>query len=336
MRLIRTSSTLGLASMILLACGDGTRSPATSPIDGALPAWSLTNATTGEEIELSRPKVDVTNWTDETVTVPAHLVTPEAARNIGPGSAIIITIPDEGRFGCTANFVWSQGKKLYLGAAGHCFLPADKKATHGAGADYDASGVTVQVCVENCEGNFRTALLVGKLVNLGEVAYARQTNAAGDEDVGNDFGVVEIPPEAVALVRPQMPVWGGPRGVQELEAGDFGCHYGNGLLVGETFVTKARVGVGGGGDKDFWMGDFAGAFGDSGSGLVGCESDLVGFHGTGAVGILTHLGLAICPCDVNFKHLRLKAEHGVIFGTTVRRAIAMAAEAGLKLSIVES
>jgi hypothetical protein len=84
--------------------------------------------------------------------------------------------------------------------AGHCFLPADGKATHGPGADYDAWGVTVQVCVENCEGNFRTDLLVGTLVNLGKVAYARQTNATGDEDVGNDFGVVEIPPEAVALV----------------------------------------------------------------------------------------------------------------------------------------
>jgi hypothetical protein len=178
--------------------------------------------------------------------------------------------------------------------------------------------------------------LVGKLVTLGHVAYARQTNATGDEDVGNDFGVVAIPAEAASLVRPQMPVWGGPRGIAELEPGSFGCHYGNGLVFGETFPTKARVGVGGGGDKDFWMGDFAGSFGDSGSGLVACESDVGGFHGLGAVGVLTHLGVAACPCDVKFKQLRVKAEHGIIFGTTVRRAKAMAAEAGLKLTIVES
>jgi hypothetical protein len=336
MRVTPKLAAVGLSLTLLTACADAP--PAPTGADAAPPTatWSLTDASTGAEIEIRRPRVDVTNWTDETTTVPAHLVTPEAPRNIGPGSPIIITIPDEGRFGCTANFVWAQGTTLYLGAAGHCFLPADKKATHGPGADYDASGVTVQVCVENCEGNFRTALLVGKLVTLGHVAYARQTNATGDEDVGNDFGVVEIPPEAASLVRPQMPVWGGPRGIAELEPGSFGCHYGNGVVFGETFLTKARVGVGGGGDKDFWMGDFAGSFGDSGSGLVACESDVGGFHGLGAVGVLTHLGVAACPCSVNFKHLRVKAEHGIIFGTTVRRAKAMATEAGLKLSIVES
>jgi hypothetical protein len=335
MRAILRWPALGLSLTVLASCTEGP--PAPTGTDAAAPpaSWSLTDATTGAEIELRRPRVDVTNWTDETETVPVHLVTPEAARNIGPGSAIIITIPDEGRFGCTANFVWAQGTKRFLGAAGHCFLPADRKATHGPSADYDASGVTVQVCVENCEGNFRTALLVGKLVTLGRVAYARQTNATGDEDVGNDFGVVEIPQEAASLIRPEMPVWGGPEGIDRLETGDFGCHYGHGLVVGETFPTKARVGVGGGGDKDFWMGDFAGAFGDSGSGLVWCQSDLVGFHGRGAVGVLTHLGATVCPCDVNFKHLRVKAEHGVIFGTTVRRAKEMAAEAGLSLSIVE-
>ncbi|MDQ3949199.1 MAG: hypothetical protein M3282_02540 [Gemmatimonadota bacterium] len=335
MRVIPKLPTLSLALTVLAGCADGP--PAPTGADAAPPeaTLSLTDATTGTEIELRRPKVDVTDWTDESTTVPVHLVTPEAARNIGPGSAIIITIPDEGRFGCTANFVWRQGSKLYLGAAGHCFLPGDKKATHGAGADYDASGVTVQVCVENCEGNFRTALLVGKLVTLGKVAYARQTDPTGTEDVGNDFGVVEIPREAASLVRPEMPVWGGPRGVDVLEAGEFGCHYGNGLVFGETFLTKARVGVGGGSDEDFWMGDFAGSFGDSGSALNGCESDGLGFHGTGAVGVLTHLGLAVCPCDVNFKHLWVKAEHGVFFGTTVRRAKEMATEAGLNLSIVE-
>lgn len=336
MRSIFRFSTLSVSLAVLIACTDAPSAPSGAIAAPTTSSWTLTNAVTGAEIELRRPKIDVTGWTDETTAVPPNIFTPESARNIGPGSAIIITIPGEGRFGCTANFVWQQGATLYLGAAGHCFVPADRKATHGVGADYDASGVTVQVCVENCEGNFRTALLVGKLVTLGKVAYARQTDPTGEEDVGNDFGVVEIPAEAAHLVRPAMPVWGGPRGVTNLETGDFGCHYGNGLLVGETFLTKARVGIGGGSDSDFWMGDFAGAFGDSGSGLVGCESAGLSFQGTGAVGVLTHLGLSVCPCDVKYKHLKLKAEHGVIFGTTVRRAIEMAEEAGLKLSIVEA
>jgi hypothetical protein len=334
MRVALRLPTYCVICVLTVACADGP--PAPIAASGAPAArWSLTDATTGSEIELRRPRVDVTGWSDETTTVPAGLLVPEAARNIGPGSALIITIPDEGRFGCTANFVWSQGAKQYLGAAGHCFLPAAKKATHGPGADYNASGVIVQVCVENCGANFRSMTLVGKLVTLGKVAYARQTDPTGTEDVGNDFGVVEIPKEAAHLVSAAMPVWGGPRGVHELNTGDLACHYGHGLLVGETFLTKARTGIGGGGDEDFWMGDFAGAFGDSGSAMNACANNGLTIQGAGAVGVLTHLGVAVCPCDVSFKHLRVKAQHGVIFGTTVRRAVEMAAEAGLNLSIVE-
>jgi hypothetical protein len=314
---LRTAVTAALVLSLVLA----------GPSTGSLTA-------TASDIEVAPAVIDLTAEENQAVTIPAELLTPEAARNIGPGSGLIITIPDEGRFGCSANFIWSGGGKKYIGAAGHCFLPADKKATHGAGADYDASGVVVQVCVEGCEGNFRTMLLVGKLVTLGKVAYARQTDPTGEEDVGNDFGVVEIPSAFADLIRPSLPVWGGPKGVATLEPGAYGCHYGNGLVVGETFVTKARVGVGGGGDKDFWMGDFAGAFGDSGSGMVTCSQNGATFVGQGAVGALTHLGLSVCPCDVKYKHLRIKAQHGVIFGTTTRRAIEMAREAGLSLSLV--
>jgi len=304
----------GFGLALLAGCGDAPPGPALSE-----PALSLAGDT-----EVQRLRVEVTTWEDQTTTIPLALVTPAVAENIGPGSAIVITIPDEGRFGCTANFVWAAGGRRYLGAAGHCFLPADRAATHGPGADYDASGVVVQVCVENCEGNFRTNLLVGTWVTLGKVAYARQTLEG--EDVGNDFGVVQIPKEFQDLIRLELPVWGGPTGVQTLELGDYACHYGHGLIVGEVFVTKARLGVGGGSDNDAWLGDFAGAFGDSGSGLVGCVNDGLGsFSGTGAIGVLTHLGVGIDEST---------GEHGVIFGTTVRRAIEMAREAGLKLSLV--
>jgi hypothetical protein len=286
------------------------------------------------DVEVVRTEIDLTSEVDQSLTIPPEVLTPEAARNIGPGSALVITIPDEGRFGCTANFVWRARGKTYLGSAGHCFLPGDRKSTHGEGADYDASGVEVRVCVEGCEGNFRTMLLVGKFVTLGKVAYARQTDPTGEEDVGNDFGVVEIPSAVADLIRPSLPVFGGPDGADTLKPGEFGCHYGHGLVVGETFLTKGRVGVGGGGDKQFWMGDFAGAFGDSGSGLVQCAPDGATFKGEGAVGVLTHLGLAVCPCKVNFRKLTIEAQHGVIFGTTVARSVALAREAGLSLSLV--
>ena len=72
------------------------------------------------------------------------------------------------------------------------------------------------------------------------------------------------------------------------------------------------------------MGDFAAAFGDSGSGLVGCAPSLLGLKGTDAIGILTHIGVSADEGS---------GEHGITFGTTVRRAIEMAREASLQLAI---
>ena len=320
MRHIAKTVLPGLVVILWASC-DGAQSDPTAVLPGG-PGRQASLVPAGTELQ--RLRVDVTSWTDLTTTIPVELVTPEAAGNIEPGSAIIITIPDEGRFGCTANFVWASQGRRYLGAAGHCFIPADKAATHGPGADYDASGVVVEVCITGCEGNFRTNQLTGTWVTLGGVAYARQTFQG--EDVGNDFGVVEIPREFRDFIRLDMPVWGGPTGVQTLNLGDYGCHYGHGLVVGEVFVTKARVGVGGGSDEDAWMGDFAGAFGDSGSGMVGCVNDGVGsFQGTGAIGVLTHLGVGIDESS---------GEHGTIFGTTVARAIEMGGEARLRLALV--
>jgi hypothetical protein len=317
-RLIAKTIPLSLALAALAGCDNPATEP--TPLDGPRPQASLVPA----GMELERPRVDVTAWQDLSTTIPLELFTPQAAGDIGPGSAIIMDIPDEGRFGCTANFVWASRGKRYLGAAGHCFLPADRAATHGPGADYDASGVVVQVCVEGCEGNFRTNQVTGTWVTLGKVAYARQTLAG--EDVGNDFGVVEVPREFRDYIRTAMPVWGGPTGVQTLSLGDYACHYGHGLGVGEVFLTKARIGVGGGSDADAWMGDFAGAFGDSGSGLVGCVNDGLGsFQGTGAIGVLTHLGVGLDEST---------GEHGTNFGTTVARAIEMGRDGGLRLSLV--
>lgn len=320
---------LVLALAVLSGCAERASDPTAADTS---PSFMLVDAS-GQEVELKRGVVNVTDWVDESINVPPDVFLPAGPVGIGPGSPILITIPGEGRFGCSANFIWADGAQLYLGAAGHCFIPAASKSTHGEGADYDASGVRVQVCVEGCEGNFRTSLLVGKFVNLGKVAYARQTDPTATADVGNDFGVVEIPAAAAHLVRPAMPIWGGPKGVTQMEFGKPACHYGNGVGVGEVFLTKARVGVGGGSDANEWYGDFAGAFGDSGSGIVGCVAHDLTFAGEGAIGVLTHLGVAIG--DVKYKTKNLKVEHGFVLGTTVRRAIEMAREAGLSLTLIE-
>jgi hypothetical protein len=293
-------------------------------------AFSMTAAaSTATPAQLSaarvvRPRINLTSMIRKTRVIPLDLMTPQMAQNIGPGSHLIIDIPNAGTFGCTANFVWASGTTRYLGAAGHCFIPETATATHGPAADYNAAGVRVNVCVSNCSFGGQTGfVLQGDLVTLGAVAYARQT--AADGDVGNDFGIVTIPPSFASLVRPSMPVFGGPQTIEAVQQLQPLCHYGNGVLVGEAFPTMARVGVGGGSTATYWVGELLSAPGDSGSAVVTCDTDGTSFHGRGAAGVLTHLGVEDSPPT---------SRHGFVFGTTIARAIEMAREARIALSLV--
>lgn len=324
MKLAMHTATTGAALVLVAACADSplTTEVAPGPSKAAVTGSSILDAYPG--IQLERPRIDLSDLAPPSLVLTEEdLVTPEAAKDIGPGSALLITIPGEGRFGCSANFVWTSGPRRYLGAAGHCFLPGDRTSTHGPGADYDASGVTVQVCIANCEKGFRSGIVAeGTWLTLGKVRYARQ-NAADGEAVGYDFGVAEIPRKIEGVVRTSLPVWGGPTGTHRLALGDWGCHYGNGIVTGELYPTKARVGVGGASDDVAWAGDFVAAFGDSGSGMVMCTPSGTTFVGQGAVGILTHLGVWVDATG----------EHGVVLGTNIEQAIRMATEARLSLTL---
>lgn len=292
--------------------------PATQPAVSAATPLFAAHQPSGERL-----KLNLTHAIKRVRHIPQALVTPAMASNIGPGSHLIIEIPNEGTFGCTANFIWQDAATRYLGAAGHCFIPEGTTATHGPGADYDASGVVVSVCVSNCSfGGEMGFIVTGDLVTLGAVAYSRQTGADGD--VGNDFGVVTIPAGLASLVRTSMPVFGGPTAVENVTLGRMLCHYGNGVVVGETWPTMGRVGIGGGSTPTYWMADLASAFGDSGSAVVTCGVNGVDLQGQGAAGVLTHLGVEV------------GTQHGFVFGTTVSRAIEMATEAGLALALVLS
>ena len=285
-------------------------------------------------VHVVRPRQNLTGFVKKTTQIPLALVTPQMAENIGPGSHLLIEIPNAGTFGCTANFIWTDGTTQYLGAAGHCFIPEGTTATHGPGADFNASGVTVSVCVSGCAFGGETGFTItGTLVTLGTVAYARQT--AADGDIGNDFGVVRIPASLAAMVRTSMPVFGGPTTTAEVQQGQPLCHYGNGVAVGETFLTMARAGVGGGSTPAYWLGDLAAAPGDSGSAVVTCESDgSGGLQGRGAAGDLTHLGVEVNPPGIDIGSGTVTAQQGYVFGTTTARAIEMAREAGLTLAVV--
>lgn len=247
---------------------------------------------------------------------------PEDAVGIGPGSPLLTTIPGEGTFICTANFVFQDGGRYYLGAAGHCFLPEGKTGTHGAGADYNAGGVVTEVCVDFCVFGGELTGLLGDFVTLGPVAYARQTGPGGD--IGNDFGAVEVPSSLVSLLRPTLPVWEGPTGTDGTEAtGELLAHYGNGIDSGSFVASKGRLGTGlSDGVANSWQANLEINGGDSGSAVVHAAAEASGdlVVGQEALGLVTH-GLVTGTVPL-------------AWGTTIEQAIAMATQAGLHLQVV--
>lgn len=260
------------------------------------------------------PCLDLTGELDGVETVDAASIAPETSNGIGPGSLLLISRGGT-TAGCTANFVWDGADGgVYLGAAGHCFLPSAAAASRTAGGSYDTSDVTVHVCVD-CSFGGATALnglSGGRLVELGEVAYARQS--ADGVGVGNDFGLVRVPDAARDLLDPSMPKFGGPSEVGAVDGGEPVCHYGNAVAFGETYLTKGRTGSGLGHTDDSWTAATASAPGDSGAAVESCTPTLTGFRGVEAVGVLTH------------------ATTSGVAGTTMSRAREMAAEAGLDVS----
>lgn len=268
-------------------------------------------------LELERGRVQIDEVVDLATTRMAP--TPAPATGIGPGSHLIITIPGEGTFGCTANFVWEEGSTLYLGAAGHCFLPEDEISTHNVSSPYDASGVDVEVCVSDCHfGGQMGFIFTGHLEELGTVAYARQSGPGGD--VGNDFGIVAIPSALHHLVRTQMPVWGGPNSEGSINGLAVALHYGAGVGFGETYLTQARAGMSlFNAGSDWFAMEAAASPGDSGSAVnTAALSTSNVFVGDQAGGVLTHL----------------VGGFEIVAGTQVPQAKSMASgDAGINISV---
>lgn len=277
---------------------------------------STTDSVDSDGIETWQvPCLDATQAHANLEVVDAAAVQPETSNGIGPGSMLFI-MRDGTTAGCTANFVWRDGGgTLYLGAAGHCFLPNDAAAGTNAGGSYDTSGVVTDVCID-CTFGGATALsgLRGRVVRLGDVAYARQSQDG--VDLGNDFGLVEIPSDAEHLVDPSMPTWDGPTATGEINAGETVVQYGNGVGVGEVFITKNRAGSGLANDAGAWYAGLPGSPGDSGSAVQVARQTSTGPVGEEAAGILTHLTTAGTA------------------GTNVAKARQLATQASLDISVV--
>jgi hypothetical protein len=156
-------------------------------------------------------------------------------------------------YGCTANFIFTDGSSQYVGTARHC-------------TDRVGQEVTMQL-------DTTTIGVVGTVAKM----------TSGEGEPGNDWALIKIDPAVAAEwgVDPAMPVIGGPQGVYT------GCgptpvfHYGHGygVAVGQGKV-EGGLATNVYDDGFGWTG--AGAPGDSGSGVLTAP-------GGPAIGDFTHL-----------------------------------------------
>lgn len=273
MRSLRTSVILALLTAVVLAV------PATAGQSGQLPERAIPLEGGGYALELSAPSPDW--YTDalhqrvlaagaEGVALPDGVKVPASAltfTGIRPGSWMIFPS------WCTMNFVFGGtsttttkgggkggkptaggGSGWYIGTAGHCTEVGDE--------------VTIIAAP-------------GVLMNIG------RTVKSYNNEIGEDFALVEIYPEMVRYVNPSMALIAGPTGTNTPTLGDPVMHVGHGLGMGTGGTPRAGVVtyIGNGDQQENlqtaygWVG--AATPGDSGSGVR---------HANGlAEGNLTHL-----------------------------------------------
>lgn len=163
---------------------------------------------------------------------------------------------------CTANFVFTDGTRTFIGQAAHCSGTGSSTATDGCTSGSLPLGTPVDVA------GFR-----GTMVYNSWLAMQK----AGEKDANtcayNDLALVELPAAAVATTNPSVPFWGGPAGLGSgTAAGDTVYSYGNSELRLGISALSPKQGISLGDSAGGWTTDVytvtPGIPGDSGSGFM--------------------------------------------------------------------
>jgi hypothetical protein len=161
----------------------------------------------------------------------------------GVGAAGCIVAP----YGCTANFVFTDGSSQYIGTARHC-------------TDRVGQEVTMQV-------DTTTLAVVGTVAKM----------TSGEGEPGNDWALIRIDPAVAAKwgVDPAVPVVGGPQGIYTACDVTGVKYYGHGYGVAVA-QGKPEFGVATNWNHDGFGWTGFGAPGDSGSPVLTVDGRAAG------------------------------------------------------------
>lgn len=210
-----------------------------------------------------------------------------AAGDITPG---VMTYTDGAQ--CTANFVFSDGTDTFIGQAAHCSGLGAATDTNGCDAESLPLGTEVEVGGASQPGT----LVYNSWLTMQKVGEKDENTCAF-----NDFALVKLDPADRASVSPQIPVIGGPTGIDRdgVATGEQVFSYGNSSLRSGITQLSPKQGVSLGTTGGGWTHPVytltPGIPGDSGSAFV---------DGAGrAIGVLSTLSIAPTPLSNNVSDL---------------------------------
>jgi hypothetical protein len=198
---------------------------------------------------------------------------PAATATIHPG----VQTRTAGTGQCTANFVFTDGVKVFIGQAAHCSGTGGNTATNGCDSPSAPLGTLVTV-----DGASQPGTMVYNswltMQSLGE------TNP--DVCQYNDLAIVELNPADWSKVNPSIPRWGGPVAVSSpgTSTGDTVYTYGNSSLRFGVTQTSPKQGASLGDSANGWTHDVytatPGIPGDSGSAFLDKNGNALGVLST--------------------------------------------------------
>jgi hypothetical protein len=200
---------------------------------------------------------------------------PAATAAIHPG---VQTVTGGGQ--CTANFVFTDGTKVFIGQAAHCSGTGGNTATNGCTSGSLPIGTPVTV---------GGASKPGHMVYNSWLTMQALHETDSETCQYNDLAIVELDPADYAKVNPSIPTWGGPVGTNTTGTvtGDAVYSYGNSSLRFGITQTSPKQGTSLGDSPGGWSHDVytatPGIPGDSGSAFLDKAGNALGVLSTVAI-----------------------------------------------------